>query len=166
MCSSDLLRKGEERLGFVRTVPAAQVGRSRQKPLWTIAHNQGFETVPGRRKINGMPPIEISCPNCGRKLKIPDRSVLGRKGRCSKCQHGFIMRAPEEEPTVLFAEAPVPPPSAAPGDWHGAERYGWAAALFLTLVLVARLVAKVPQAAYLRQGARGSAIAEIGRAHV
>ncbi len=54
-----------------------------------------------------MSTIEIACPQCGRKLKLPDRSMLGRKGRCSKCRHGFIMQAPAEK-AVQFAEAPAP----------------------------------------------------------
>ena len=54
-----------------------------------------------------MPGIEIACPQCGRKLKLPDRSMLGRKGRCSKCRHGFIMQAPEVK-AIQFAEAPAP----------------------------------------------------------
>jgi hypothetical protein len=55
-----------------------------------------------------MPAIDIACPQCGRKLKLPDSSMLGRKGRCSKCGHGFIMQAPELK-TIHFAEAPAGP---------------------------------------------------------
>ncbi|MBI3860403.1 MAG: hypothetical protein HY290_00755 [Planctomycetia bacterium] len=59
-----------------------------------------------------MPAIEIACPNCGRKLKLPDSSLLGRKGRCSKCRHGFIMQAPAspqaDVTAIHFAEAPSP----------------------------------------------------------
>src|SRR5580765_6464081 len=64
-----------------------------------------------------MAAIEIACPQCGRTLKLPDRSLLGRKGRCSKCRHGFIMQAPEEaapEATAIyFAEAPDRSPESA-----------------------------------------------------
>lgn len=38
--------------------------------------------------------IEIPCPNCGSHLKIPDRSLLGKKGKCGKCGHRFIMTEP------------------------------------------------------------------------
>ena len=41
--------------------------------------------------------IQIPCPQCGRGLKLPDRSLLGRKGKCPKCSHTFIL---EEPPTV------------------------------------------------------------------
>lgn len=49
-----------------------------------------------------MPGLEIPCPQCGRLLKLPDRSMLGRKGRCGKCSHKFIMKEPA---APVFAEA-------------------------------------------------------------
>ncbi|WP_397568952.1 hypothetical protein [Schlesneria sp. T3-172] len=54
--------------------------------------------------------IQIPCPNCGKHLKIPDRSLLGRKGKCPKCAHTFVLA----EPTVVPPEAtgsPAPPPN-------------------------------------------------------
>jgi predicted Zn finger-like uncharacterized protein len=38
----------------------------------------------------------ITCPACQRELKINDRRVLGRKGKCPKCQHVFVMEEPPE----------------------------------------------------------------------
>jgi hypothetical protein len=67
-----------------------------------------------------MPAIEIACPQCGRKLKLPDRSMLGRKGRCSKCRHGFIMQAPAER-AVQFAEAPAPESGKMQVEFAGAD---------------------------------------------
>lgn len=44
--------------------------------------------------------IQIPCPKCGRELKIPDRSLLGRKGKCPKCAHTFVL----EEPPIVDLE--------------------------------------------------------------
>ncbi len=47
-----------------------------------------------------MTPIIIPCPQCGRELKIRDRNLLGRKGKCPKCSHAFVM----EEPAAVELE--------------------------------------------------------------
>ncbi len=47
-----------------------------------------------------MTPIIIPCPACGRELKIRDRNLLGRKGKCPKCNHAFLM----EEPAAVELE--------------------------------------------------------------
>jgi DNA-directed RNA polymerase subunit RPC12/RpoP len=47
-----------------------------------------------------MTPIIIPCPQCGRELKIRDRNLLGRKGKCPKCGHAFVM----EEPAAVELE--------------------------------------------------------------
>jgi hypothetical protein len=52
--------------------------------------------------------IQIPCPNCGSELKLPDRSLLGRKGKCPKCAHTFIL----EEPPVVALELANPEPVA------------------------------------------------------
>jgi serine/threonine protein kinase len=38
-----------------------------------------------------MAQLVISCPKCGYQLHLPDRSFLGRKGRCPECRQKFIM---------------------------------------------------------------------------
>lgn len=43
--------------------------------------------------------LQISCPKCGKTLKLPDRSLLGRKGKCPKCKHQFVMTAPPDAAT-------------------------------------------------------------------
>ncbi len=57
-----------------------------------------------------MSTVTISCPKCSADLKLPDRKLLGRKGKCPRCQHRFILTEPDEvELTLLEAEAPAPP---------------------------------------------------------
>lgn len=41
-----------------------------------------------------MAAVNIPCPECGRLLKLPDRALLGKKGRCGKCGHRFILQEP------------------------------------------------------------------------
>ena len=40
--------------------------------------------------------LQIPCPQCGKTLKLPDRSLLGRKGKCPKCRHAFVMVEPSD----------------------------------------------------------------------
>ncbi|MBS0202783.1 MAG: hypothetical protein JSS49_07770 [Planctomycetes bacterium] len=56
--------------------------------------------------------IHIPCPKCGRELKLRDRSLLGRKGKCPKCEHAFVL----EEPEVVQLELAEPEPKAV-GRW-------------------------------------------------
>ncbi len=53
-----------------------------------------------------MSSLQIPCPQCGSELKLRDRSLLGRKGKCPKCGHAFILEEPEE---VELELAPVDP---------------------------------------------------------
>lgn len=46
--------------------------------------------------------LSIPCPKCGKKLKLKDRNLLGRKGRCPRCQHAFILTEPTEPDEVEF----------------------------------------------------------------
>ena len=56
--------------------------------------------------------IHIPCPKCGRELKLRDRSLLGRKGKCPKCAHAFVL----EEPAAVELELAEPEPKGA-GRW-------------------------------------------------
>jgi hypothetical protein len=38
--------------------------------------------------------IEIACPGCGKSLKIPDPSLLGKKVKCSQCAMKFVLELP------------------------------------------------------------------------
>lgn len=42
-----------------------------------------------------MSELKIPCPRCGKGLKLPDRSLLGRKGKCPKCKHTFVLAEPD-----------------------------------------------------------------------
>ncbi len=54
--------------------------------------------------------ITINCPKCSSGLKLPDRKLLGRKGKCPKCQHRFILEEPDEVVLELAEpEAPAEP---------------------------------------------------------
>ena len=54
-----------------------------------------------------MDTIQIPCPKCGAELKLRDRSLLGRKGKCPKCSHAFVLKEPEE--VQLELAEPEPP---------------------------------------------------------
>ncbi|MDB5389970.1 MAG: hypothetical protein JWM11_5616 [Planctomycetaceae bacterium] len=40
--------------------------------------------------------ISIPCPKCGKSLRLPDKSLLGKVGRCPKCEHKFVLEEPDE----------------------------------------------------------------------
>jgi hypothetical protein len=51
----------------------------------------------------------IKCPHCGNGLKVPD-SVIGKTGKCPKCQQKFVIELPSADPYDLapLASAPLP----------------------------------------------------------
>ncbi|MEK6259431.1 MAG: hypothetical protein AABP62_12510 [Planctomycetota bacterium] len=70
-----------------------------------------------------MDTIQIPCPKCGTELKLRDRSLLGRKGKCPKCSHAFVLEEPEEVQLELAEPGPPIPDTAAlasmEGQWLG-----------------------------------------------
>ena len=46
----------------------------------------------------------IPCPNCEKELKLPDRSLLGRKAKCPACGQRFVL----EEPEAIVLEVAEP----------------------------------------------------------
>ncbi len=57
-----------------------------------------------------MPAISIPCPSCGAVLKVPDNSMLGKRAKCPKCAHRFVMELPQSEEVPLqLADIPVLP---------------------------------------------------------
>ena len=55
-----------------------------------------------------MSPVNIPCPKCSANLKLPNRQLLGRKGKCPKCQHRFILEEPDEVELQLADDFPAP----------------------------------------------------------
>lgn len=62
-----------------------------------------------------MESLEIACPQCGKLLKLKDPKLLGRKGKCAKCGHLFVMQEPEpvelepvDESAVLVSQIGQP----------------------------------------------------------
>ena len=53
-----------------------------------------------------MDTIQIPCPKCGAELKLRDRSLLGRKGKCPKCSHAFVLEEPDEVQLELAENEP------------------------------------------------------------
>lgn len=56
--------------------------------------------------------LQIPCPKCGSVLKLRDRSLLGRTGKCPKCSHRFLLAEPEpaarpDEVELELAESPA-----------------------------------------------------------
>ncbi len=46
----------------------------------------------------------VACSNCSAKLKLKDKSMIGKKVRCPKCSEPFVIKAsakPKSEPTVI-----------------------------------------------------------------
>jgi hypothetical protein len=60
-----------------------------------------------------MAAVSIPCPQCGASLKLPNRKLLGRKGKCPKCEHRFVLTEPDEVELQL-AEPEVPAAGTAP----------------------------------------------------
>lgn len=52
-----------------------------------------------------MAAISIPCPKCQSKLKLKDRSLLGKVGLCPKCQHKFVL---SQDPTDIDMEVVDP----------------------------------------------------------
>jgi hypothetical protein len=61
--------------------------------------------------------IQIPCPECGSELRLRDRSMLGRMGKCPKCGNRFILEEPDE---VELELADKPKPAAQPQPRVGA----------------------------------------------
>lgn len=62
--------------------------------------------------------LVVNCPKCSKGLKLRDRGKLGKKARCPKCSHVFILSAPpeddEDEVELQLASEVAPQPAAQP----------------------------------------------------
>ena len=47
-----------------------------------------------------MSKLVVKCPKCTKGLKLRDRSKIGKKARCPKCSHVFVLTAPPEPDQV------------------------------------------------------------------
>jgi DNA-directed RNA polymerase subunit RPC12/RpoP len=47
-----------------------------------------------------MSELVVNCPKCSKGLKLRDRSKIGKKARCPKCSHVFVLTAPPEPEQV------------------------------------------------------------------
>jgi hypothetical protein len=54
-----------------------------------------------------MDSVLIPCPKCGKELKLRDRGLLGKTGKCPKCEFRFVLQEPEEVELEL-ADGDVP----------------------------------------------------------
>ncbi len=61
--------------------------------------------------------LQIPCPKCGKKLKLPDRSLLGRKGKCPKCSNSFVLEEPDEVRLELAEQNAAAPPIGTGAKW-------------------------------------------------
>ncbi len=53
-----------------------------------------------------MPGFRVTCPQCNKSLVLKDRSLLGRKGKCPKCGHRFVLTASEKPERKLVEPLP------------------------------------------------------------
>jgi hypothetical protein len=58
-------------------------------------------------------PVVVPCPECEHELRLPDRSLLGRKARCPLCSFKFVLELPQEAVAVgagaAVKQAAMPP---------------------------------------------------------
>lgn len=67
-----------------------------------------------------MSELVVNCPKCTKGLKLRDRSKIGKKARCPKCSHVFVLTAPpepdqgEDEVELKLAADVAPQPAPQP----------------------------------------------------
>lgn len=67
--------------------------------------------------------IVVTCPSCGRRLKMPARA-WGKKGRCPLCKHSFRVPGDLHTLPVMPTGIPTPPPAVAtPASTADESRY-------------------------------------------
>src|SRR4051812_46356862 len=62
--------------------------------------------------------LDISCPNCGKGLKVP-AEYEGKRVKCKFCKEGFAVKAPKAKGPVKPAAAKPEPAAPAPGKPRG-----------------------------------------------
>lgn len=73
-----------------------------------------------------MSSTQIPCPECASVLKLPDRSLIGKTGRCPSCRHTFVLVEPADEVQLELADGPVdgPPQQGTSARWVPDEPAG------------------------------------------
>lgn len=65
-----------------------------------------------------MSSIAVPCPHCKKKLKLRDKSLLGKKAKCPNCKQAFVLKLPAMTPDTGEHSVPVEssqkPPASAP----------------------------------------------------
>lgn len=61
--------------------------------------------------------VVIPCPHCGTELKLKDRSLLGKKGKCPSCAQTFRLEEPVESDEVQLELVQPPPAATAAGSF-------------------------------------------------
>ncbi|MEN9556353.1 MAG: hypothetical protein RLZZ232_2639 [Planctomycetota bacterium] len=56
-----------------------------------------------------MTAITVSCPACRATLKMPNADVAGKKARCPKCAHKFVIALPPQDVVPEDADVPILP---------------------------------------------------------
>lgn len=54
-----------------------------------------------------MSSIAVPCPHCKKKLKLRDKSLLGKKAKCPNCKQAFVLKLPVMAPATDEHSAPV-----------------------------------------------------------
>ena len=67
-----------------------------------------------------MASVVITCPSCGNKLRLPKGSGIGRRSRCPKCRHSFVIEAPQTSDS--FQESGAEPATMFSGGGLAAEK--------------------------------------------
>lgn len=64
---------------------------------------------PTARSVDPMESVQIPCPKCCAELRLNNRNLLGRRGRCPNCGYRFILREPDDvELELAEPHSPVP----------------------------------------------------------
>ncbi|WP_417385158.1 hypothetical protein [Gimesia sp.] len=61
-----------------------------------------------------MSSIAVPCPHCKKKLKLRDKSLLGKKAKCPNCKHAFVLKLPAMTPAAGEHSAPAEPSPKSP----------------------------------------------------
>ncbi|MBM4076219.1 MAG: hypothetical protein FJ267_11320, partial [Planctomycetes bacterium] len=104
-----------------------------------------------------METIQIPCPKCQSELRLNDRKLLGRKGKCPKCQYVFVLTEPAEVVLDLVqpdtsSQTPEANESPAQFDWAPSKGTKGTENLDFSALTQGSLPADEPQLDFDRKG--------------